>query len=105
MAAAMWVRLSGSGTELGMASIANVSFSGAFLETRLKLPLDANITLEALTSAGPELEGLKLAARVARVDPQGLGIEWRVMATAQTLALLGVTEAPSPIPWPIQKYE
>jgi len=105
MAAAVWVRLSGSGTEVGMASIANVSFSGAFLETKVQLPVDAKITLEPLTSAGPALEGLKLAARVARVDPQGLGIEWRVMATSQTLALLGVVEPPPPIPWPIPKYE
>ena len=90
MAAAMWVRLSNSGAELGMANLANVSTSGAFLETKLQLPVNANITLEAISSAGAELANLKLAARVARVDPRGLGIEWRVMATPQTLALLGV---------------
>jgi len=94
MAAAMWVRLSNSGTEIGMGSIANASISGAFLETSIKLPVNANITLEPISSAGDALQDLKLAARVARVDPRGLGIEWRVMATPQTLALLGVVLPP-----------
>jgi hypothetical protein len=89
----MWVRLSSSGTEIGMGSIANVSTSGAFLETKIQLPVNARITLEATASAGGDLAGLKLDARVARVDSRGLGIEWRVMATPQILALL---TAPSP---------
>ena len=95
MAAAMWVRLSNSGTEIGMGNIADVSISGAFLETSIKLPVNANITLEPISSAGDDLQHLKLSARVARVDKRGLGIEWRVMATPQTLALLGVA-APQP---------
>jgi hypothetical protein len=88
MAAAMWVRLSSSGIELGMGSIANASLSGAFLETALQLPVDANITLEAVSSAGTALESLKIAARVARVERSGLGIEWRKMASPEVLALL-----------------
>jgi len=88
MAAAMWVRLGSSGTELGMAHLANASISGAFLETALKLPVNASILLEPVSSAGIALEDLKLAARVARVDSRGLGIEWRVLLTPQTLALL-----------------
>jgi len=91
MAAAMWVRLGGSGTELGMGNIANASTSGAYLETAVKLPVNASITLEPLSTAGVALDGVKIAARVARVDQRGLGIEWRVMATPQSLALLGVT--------------
>ena len=94
MAAAMWVRLGSNGAEIGMANIANVSISGAFLETSLKLPVNANIVLEPVSTAGAALAGLKLVARVARIDPRGLGIEWRVMATAQTLALLGVIVPP-----------
>jgi hypothetical protein len=90
MATAMWVRLSNSGAELGMANLANVSTTGAFLETKLQLPLNASITLEAISSAGAELANLKLAARVARVEQRGVGIEWRVIATPQILALLGV---------------
>jgi len=94
MAAAMWVRLSNSGTELGMGHLANVSISGAFLETKLKLPVNANITLEPISTAGAELEDVKIAGRVARVDQRGLGIEWRVMATPESLALLGVAVPP-----------
>jgi len=90
MAAAMWVRLSSSGAELGMGHLANVSVSGAFLEMTLQLPVHANITLEPISSAGAALEDLKISARVARVDRRGLGLEWREMATPQTLALLGV---------------
>ena len=90
----MWVRLSNSGTELGMGHLANVSISGAFLETKLKLPVNANITLEPLSTAGVELEDVKMAGRVARVDERGLGIEWRVLATPESLALLGVAVPP-----------
>jgi hypothetical protein len=88
LAAAMWVRLNDSGTELGMGRISNASISGAFLETSLKLPVNANVVLEAVSSAGVALEGVRLAARVARADARGLGLEWRVMATPQLLALL-----------------
>jgi hypothetical protein len=92
MAAAMWVRLSTSGTELGMGHLANVSISGAYLETKLKLPVNANITLEPISTAGAGLKDVKIAGRVARIDERGLGIEWRVIATPETLALLGVAE-------------
>jgi hypothetical protein len=95
IAATMWVRLSSSGAEIGMGSIANVSTSGAFLETKIQLPVNARITLEPTAAASAALEGLKLDARVARVDSRGLGIEWRVMATPRILALL---TAPSPPP-------
>ena len=88
VAAAMWVRLSSSGAELGMGSIANASISGAFLETALQLPVNANITLEAISSAGVAHEGLRLSARVVRVEGRGLGIEWHVMVSPEILALL-----------------
>jgi hypothetical protein len=84
----MWVRLSSSGTEIGMGRIVNASTSGAFLETKIQLPVHAHLTLESAAAAGPALEGLKLDARVARVDSRGLGIEWRVMATPKVIALL-----------------
>jgi hypothetical protein len=84
----MWVRLSSSGTEIGMGSLANASISGAFLETKIQLPVHARITLEPAASAGVAVAGLKLEARVARVDSRGLGLEWRVMATPRILALL-----------------
>jgi hypothetical protein len=99
MATAMWVRLSRTGAELAMARLVNVSISGAFLETSLQLPANADITLEPVSTAGPALEDLKIAARVARVDRHGLGIEWRVMATPETLALLGVDVTPPLSHW------
>jgi hypothetical protein len=79
--------------------LVNVSSSGAFLETALKLPLNASVVLEAISSAGLALERVKLAARVARVDSRGLGIEWRAMLTQQMLSLLAATspQAASPI--------
>ncbi len=84
---------------LAWAKLANVSISGAFLETALQLPVNANITLEPVSTAGVALEGVKIAARVARVDRSGLGIEWRVMATPETLALLGVEVPPPASNW------
>ena len=98
----MWVRLSSGSAEIGMGNITNVSFSGAFLETALQLPVNANITLECVSSAGVALENLKLAARVARTSRRGLGLEWHVPATPETLALLGVVVPPSPFRWPVQ---
>ena len=50
MAAAMWVRLSRTGAELAMAKLVNVSISGAFLETSLQLPANAEITLEPVST-------------------------------------------------------
>jgi len=101
VAAAMWLRLGSGGAELGMGNLANVSISGAFLETSIKLPVNANITLEPLTSAGVALDDLKLAARVARVEQRGLGIEWRTLLTPERLALLGIHVPPPPVwRWP-----
>jgi hypothetical protein len=88
IAATMWVRLSSSGTEIGMGFLANASTSGAFLETKIQLPVHSRITLEPAASAGPAVGALRLEARVARVDSRGLGLEWRVLATPKILALL-----------------
>ena len=99
MATAMWIRLGSGGAELGMGNLANVSFSGAFLETSLQLPVSANITLEPLTSAGVALDDMKMTARVARVDRRGLGIEWHTMLTPERLGLLGVQDPPPPPEW------
>jgi hypothetical protein len=102
VAAAMWVRLSNSGAELGMAHVVNASISGAFLETALRLPVNANIVLEPTTSAGAAFEVVRLAARVARVDQNGMGIEWRAVAKPETLELLGVDV--NSIHWPIHDH-
>jgi hypothetical protein len=88
IAVAMWVRLRGGGTELGMARITSASISGAFLETAVRLPVDAKIALEAVSSAGDAAQDMKISARVARVDPRGLGVEWHALISAETLALL-----------------
>jgi len=96
MSAAMWVRLGLNGTELGMGTLANASISGAFLETTLQLPVNANISLEPVSTAGVALEGVKLSARVARVDRRGLGIEWRAMIKPQTLSLLTAASPQNP---------
>jgi hypothetical protein len=101
----MWVRLNTGGVEMGMGNVTNVSFSGAFLETTLQLPVGAGITLEPTSLAGAALEGLKITARVVRVDQRGVGLEWRVELTPDILALLGVVVPPSPFPWPIQRRD
>jgi hypothetical protein len=87
-ALAMWVRLSSSSAELGMARLANVSISGAFLETALQLPINSNVTLHPVSTAGVAVANLSLAARVARVEKSGVGIEWRELASEEVVVLL-----------------
>jgi hypothetical protein len=98
IAATMWLRLSNSGAEIGMGSLVNVSLSGAYLETRIQLPVNASITLQPAAMAGVALEGLKLNARVARFDDRGLGIEWRALISPAILTLLTTTPARPPDP-------
>jgi hypothetical protein len=44
------------------------------------------------------MQALKMAARVARIDTRGLGIEWRVLASPQVVGLLTGTRTGNPDP-------
>jgi len=88
MLTAMWVRLGSGGAELGMGNLANVSLSGAFLETALELPLFA--TLEISSDAGCDRR-VQLLASVVRRDRNGVGVEWCETPARSICSIFGCT--------------
>jgi hypothetical protein len=66
--------------------IRNASFSGAFIETNIRLPRLTLITIRPLAFGSFALE-----AAVARPDPAGLGIEWLDSTQAPMAELLGLS--------------
>jgi hypothetical protein len=78
-------------TDAGMAgpgTIRNASISGALIETALDLPLHTNLVVTLSLPGEKKPASRSLAACVVRVDPAGVGIEWRDMAGADVLDLL-----------------
>lgn len=81
-----------SGAE-SAATLRDASISGGFLETDLDLPVHARLSVVLLVGTGPERRAVELAACVTRVAANGVGVEWRDMASAPILALLRGTGA------------
>jgi hypothetical protein len=82
------VRLSVDGRTWGQGSIRNASISGALVETALDLPLHTNLVV-TLTITGEHSPATRdLDACVVRLDPDGMGIEWRDMGGTDILDLL-----------------
>jgi hypothetical protein len=73
------------GREQARGIIRNASISGALIATSLELPLNANLVV---TLAIPGRNPLALDACVVRLDPDGLGIEWRDMGSVDIVDLL-----------------
>lgn len=85
---ALAVRLSAGAGTAGRGTIRNASISGALIETPLDLPLHTNL-LVTLSIPGKESPAShSLAACVVRIDPAGVGIEWRDIAGADVMDLL-----------------
>ncbi len=66
-------------------SVRNASLSGAFVDTRVTLPLLARVSLRPLSPDGEWLEGC-----VVRVEPKGIALEWLepgLQAVASLLAM------------------
>jgi hypothetical protein len=72
----------------GSGQLRNVSMSGAFLETRLQLPLSSQIAIAVLRDDGARL-GDEFIATVVRQDRQGVGIEWLEGADGPVCHMLG----------------
>ena len=72
----------------GRGTLRNASISGALIETALELPLHTNLTVTFSMPGEQTPSSHSLAACVMRVDPGGVGIEWRDMASADVLDLL-----------------
>jgi hypothetical protein len=75
------VRLIGSPGEIGTGRLLNVSATGAFVQTKLQLPLFTPVRVELIAS--PLLVSHPCAGRayVVRQVSAGVGIEWFAVAT------------------------
>ena len=73
----------------GRGRLRNVSISGAFIETKLDLPVHARITIEVVRENGSS--DTRHAACVVRTDTDGVGIEWLETAETAICPLLGCT--------------
>ena len=91
------VQLGVDGRSLGRGTIRNASVSGALIETALDLPLSTNLVVTLTVPAGDTSAKRELCAQVIRLDPGGLGIEWRDMADVDITDLLGRVSTNSPV--------
>lgn len=82
------VRLSPDVGTAGRGTLRNASISGALIETALDLPLHTNLVLTFSMPGEQTPQSHALGACVVRIDPGGVGIEWRDMAGTDVLDLL-----------------
>jgi hypothetical protein len=72
----------------GLGRLANVSMSGAFLETALPLPLFSQIAVAVLRADGSK-HAVELTATVVRATRDGVGIEWCETPEGSICQLMG----------------
>jgi hypothetical protein len=65
---------------IGSGRITDISISGAWISGRFDLPPLARAFIVFDFSLGGARESLPLACFVARVRPEGMGVEWRELA-------------------------
>jgi hypothetical protein len=65
---------------IGTGRITNISISGAWISGRFDLPILARAFVVFDFSVGGVREALPIACFVARVRPEGMGVEWRELA-------------------------
>jgi hypothetical protein len=70
------VRLVALPGTIGPGRIVNVSMTGAYVETQLKLPLLSLVALEPVKRTHRDGAVARLEAYVVRLDEAGIGIEW-----------------------------
>jgi len=91
---ALPVQLGVDGRWVGHGVVRNASVSGALIETALDLPLHTNLVV-TLTIPGRDGSATRdLCACVVRVDPAGVGIEWRDMASVDITDLFARASNP-----------
>lgn len=86
--AAIKVKLQGRPGAIGSGCLRDVSISGAFIETALRLPLLVRIDVDAGSR--------KLAGWVVRRNAIGIGVEWCEFAPQAVLTLLAQFHLPHP---------
>ena len=84
------VRVSAGAGVAATVRVRDVSISGAFLETTLRLPQFAQIDIAVLRDDG-STHGVEFAASVVRAEPGGIGIEWCEPVLGSICLVLGCT--------------
>jgi hypothetical protein len=84
------VRISTGSDFIGSGNVRDVSSSGAFIETALRLPVNATVTLVVLGNESA-VRAVEIQANVVRVERDGLGVEWRDTPAGSICAVLGCT--------------
>jgi PilZ domain-containing protein len=69
------VHVSAGGGIVGAARIRDISISGAFLETSLRLPIHGQILVSVLRGDGTQ-HSVEFSATVVRHASDGVGVEW-----------------------------
>jgi hypothetical protein len=69
-------------------TIRNASMSGAYIQTALALPLHTNLVVALSTRAKSTSTEHSLPACVVRIEPGGVGVEWRDIACTDIMDLL-----------------
>jgi len=82
------VRLNVDARTVGRGTLRNASISGALIETALDLPLHTNLTVTLSIPGERTPTARSLAACVVRVDSDGVGVEWRDIASSDVMYLL-----------------
>jgi hypothetical protein len=81
---------------MGSGRVRNISISGAWILGRFDLPPLARAFVVFDLAAGPDRsEQLPIACYIARVRPEGIGVEWRELAPQIVSDLMLFAAAPA----------
>jgi hypothetical protein len=81
---------------MGSGRVRNISISGAWILGRFDLPPLARAFIVFDLAAGPDRsEQLPIACYIARVRPEGIGVEWRELAPQIVSDLMLFAAAPA----------
>jgi hypothetical protein len=81
---------------IGSGRVRNVSISGAWISGRFDLPPLARAFVVFEMMLGGQREQLPIACYVARIRPDGIGVEWRELAPQIVSDLMLFAAAPVP---------
>ena len=84
------VQISGGPGLSGAGRVRDISSSGAFIETTLQLPMHARVMLNVRGNESATHE-VDMAATVARVDNDGISVEWYETPAGSICVILGCT--------------
>lgn len=84
------VRLSAGAGNSGAGRVRDISWSGAFIETALDLPVYTQLNLVVLGNESAT-RTVEITASVVRVDRGGVGVEWCDTPASPICAVIGCT--------------